>query len=67
MYRQWAIKSDVLPRYEFPKFSEGDVSQQTLPNKACTGRVGTVRLFKHFSRFKFFLPVERISVPPTRQ
>jgi hypothetical protein len=34
MYRHYAIKSDVLPRYGFPKVSEGDVSQQRLPNTA---------------------------------
>lgn len=33
MCRHCAIKSDVLPRYEIPKFSEGDVSQHTLPNR----------------------------------
>jgi hypothetical protein len=38
MYRHCAIKSDVLPRYEFPKFSEGDVSQPTLSNKAFSER-----------------------------
>jgi hypothetical protein len=34
MYRHRAIKSDALPGYEFLKFSEGDVSQQTLRNTA---------------------------------
>jgi len=35
MYRHDVNKSDVLARYEFPKFSEGDVSQPTPPNTAC--------------------------------
>jgi hypothetical protein len=34
MDRHGAIKSDILPGYEFPKFSEADVGQQTLPDKA---------------------------------
>ena len=29
-------------------------NSQKLPNKACTGLVGTVRLFEHFQRPKHF-------------
>jgi hypothetical protein len=44
--------------------SENDnAAQQSVRLRANTGRVGILRLFKHFSRFRFFLPVERVSVP----
>jgi hypothetical protein len=44
-------------------------SIQPAPNKACTGRVGTVRLLEHFSTVEFFLPIERVSAshPPVTQ
>jgi hypothetical protein len=37
---------------------------QNLPNKACTGRWGTVRLFEHFSGFEFFLVSNRVHAHP---
>jgi hypothetical protein len=36
------------------------------PNKACTGQVGFVAIFEHYSGFEFFLLPSRVSVPPTR-
>ena len=64
MYWHCAIKSDVLPRYEFPKFSESDVSQQTLPNKACTRQVGFRDLQAFFS-LRLYTALKPSLVPPT--
>ena len=40
-------------------------NQQSQANKACTGQVGTVRLFKHFTGFEFFLLPNRIHARPS--
>jgi hypothetical protein len=34
------------------------------PNTACSGQVGTRRIFKHFSSFGFFLLPNRIHARP---
>jgi len=40
------------------------LNQQTAPNKACSGRVGFCRIFKHFSGFGFFLLPNLIHARP---
>ena len=38
-----------------PKYKNKAINVAMLPNKACTGRWGFCRIFKHFSGFAFFL------------
>ena len=37
---------------------------KALPNKACTGQVGFVAIFKHFSGFEFILLSNRVHARP---
>jgi hypothetical protein len=61
-----------LPGYEFLKFSEGDVSQQTLRNTArsagsatCSGGRGFSSIYRHFPRFEFILASSFDPTPPS--
>jgi hypothetical protein len=49
---------------EFCSFNDFFEKYKKAPNKACTGRWGTVRLFEYFSGFGFFLLPNRATPAP---
>jgi hypothetical protein len=68
---------DTFPTFFYWCFSHGygyrsnhiffsrESSIHPAPNKACTGRWGTVRRFEYFSGFEFFLLLNRVRARPS--